>query len=103
MRRSRLSLVVLAAALCLAACSPKTEEATHFNAVDVTGADWGRDFHLTDMNGKPRQLADFKGQVVVLFFGFTQCPDVCPTSMSKLHEVMKQLGSEARAGFVRHA
>lgn len=80
-------------AVSLAGCSP---EQTRFNATDVTGAAWGSDFHLTDAAGKPRQLADFKGKAVALFFGYTQCPDVCPTTMSKLHEVMGQLGDEAK-------
>lgn len=85
-------LRALLLALLLAGCS---QPAPHFNATDVTGADWGRDFHLTDASGKPRQLADFKGKAVVMFFGYTQCPDICPTTMSKLHEAMKQLGDEA--------
>ncbi len=80
-------------AILLAGC---TAETTDFNATDVTGADWGRNFHLSDASGKPRQLADFKGKAVVLFFGYTQCPDICPTTMNKLHEVMKQLGADAK-------
>ena len=87
-----LRVLLLPLVILLAACSP---QAAHFNATDVTGADWGRDFHLTDAGGKPRQLADFKGKAVVMFFGYTQCPDVCPTTMSKLREVMKQLGDDA--------
>lgn len=78
--------------LCLVACSPQVPK---FNATDVTGADWGKNFHLTDASGKPRQLADFKGKAVVLFFGYTQCPDVCPTAMTKLSQVMKLLGDDA--------
>ena len=84
--------MVFGLALLLAGCS---EQSAHFNSTDVTGADWGRDFHLTDPAGKPRQLADFTGRAVVLFFGYTQCPDVCPTTMSKLREVMKALGDDA--------
>jgi protein SCO1/2 len=90
-RARRLVLVVCATAL-LSACSP---EAPRFNATDITGAGWGQDFRLTDASGKPRQLADFRGKAVVLFFGYTQCPDVCPTAMSKLSQVMKELGNEA--------
>lgn len=76
----------------LAACSPSGPK---FQNVDVTGADYGRDFHLIDQNGKPRSLADFRGKVVVIFFGYTQCPDVCPTTMAELAEVMKTLGPKA--------
>jgi protein SCO1/2 len=95
LRRSLLLGLVAGLVMSLAGCSPDSA-AIHFNATDVTGADWGRDFHLTDAAGKPRQLADFKGSAVVVFFGYTQCPDVCPTAMSKLHEVMKQLGDDAK-------
>ena len=87
----RLALAICATAL-LAACSP---EAPRFNATDVTGASWGKDFRLTEASGTPRQLADFRGKAVVLFFGYTQCPDVCPTAMSKLGQVMKELGNDA--------
>ena len=75
----------------LSACSDK---APKFAAIDVTGADYARDFSLTDHNGQARSLKDFKGKVVVLFFGFTQCPDVCPTSMNELAEVKKMLGKD---------
>ncbi|CAG4884508.1 putative Cytochrome oxidase biogenesis protein Sco1/SenC/PrrC, copper metallochaperone [Georgfuchsia toluolica] len=84
--------LLLALAILLAACSP---ESAHFNATDVTGGDWGRDFRLADASGKTRQLADFKGKAVVIFFGYVQCPDVCPTTMNKLREVMEALGGEA--------
>lgn len=77
--------------LLMSACSP----APQFNATDLTGADYGADFALTDHNGKPRHLADFKGQAVVMFFGYTQCPDVCPSNMGVLADVMKQLGTDA--------
>ena len=60
-----------------------------------TGIDYAKDFALTDHNGKPRTLADFKGKVVVMFFGYTQCPDVCPTTMAEMADVMKQLGPQA--------
>jgi len=63
-----------------------------FKATDVTGAEFARDFALTDHNGTPRRLADFKGKVVVMFFGFTHCPDVCPTTLAAMAKVMKQLG-----------
>jgi protein SCO1 len=74
-----------------AACS---EQKPSFQAIDVTGAAYARDFELTDHNGQVRHLADFKGKVVVLFFGYTQCPDVCPTTMAELAEVKKALGKD---------
>lgn len=75
----------------LSACSEKKPA---FSAIDVTGADYAKDFALTDHNGQPRSLKDFAGKVVVLFFGYTQCPDVCPTSMVELVEVKKLLGKD---------
>jgi protein SCO1/2 len=73
------------------ACS---EQKPSFSAIDVTGAAYARDFELTDHNGQLRHLADFKGKVVVMFFGYTQCPDVCPTTMAELAEVKKALGKD---------
>lgn len=75
----------------LVACSA---EKPQFRSIDLTGADYARGFALTDQNGKPRTLQDFAGKVVVVFFGFTQCPDVCPTSMAELAEVKKLLGPD---------
>ncbi|MEX2198042.1 MAG: SCO family protein [Burkholderiales bacterium] len=66
-----------------------------FNAVDVTGADWGRDFQLLDHRGKRRTLADFRGKAVMLFFGFTHCPDVCPTALATLAQARGLLGEDA--------
>lgn len=66
-----------------------------FHGADLSGVDWGRDFALTDHNGKARTLADFRGKALVMFFGYTQCPDVCPTNMSTMREVMDRLGPEA--------
>ena len=66
-----------------------------FKNVDITGADFGKDFQLYDHTGKVRQMADFRGKVVVLFFGYTHCPDVCPTTMGELALVMKELGNDA--------
>ena len=76
----------------LSACS---ESKPKFSSVDVTGASYAKDFELTDHNGKVRHLTDFKGKVVVMFFGYTQCPDVCPTSMAELAEVKKALGADS--------
>ena len=65
-----------------------------FKATDITGATFARDFALTDQSGQPRVLADFKGKVVVVFFGYVQCPDVCPTTLSTLREVREKLGAD---------
>ena len=90
-----LALGLLAVSMMLAGCGEKTAAAPTFQSVDITGATFGRDFALTDHTGKPRTLADFKGKVVVMFFGFTQCPDVCPTTMAEMSAVMKELGPQA--------
>lgn len=79
------------ALLGLTACSP---DKPSFAAIDVTGADYAKDFTLTDHNGQTRRLADFSGKVVIMFFGYTQCPDVCPTSMVEMAEVKKALGKD---------
>jgi len=75
----------------IAACSDSKPQ---FAAIDISGADYAKDFALTDHNGQPRSIKDFAGKVVVLFFGYTQCPDVCPTSMTELAEVKKLLGAD---------
>ncbi|WP_211442845.1 SCO family protein [Collimonas humicola] len=89
-------------ALSLAACGDKSAgnsqemtlspAKTAFNNTDVTGLGYARDFALTDHTGKPRTLADYKGKAVVVFFGYTQCPDVCPTTMVEMANVLKQMG-----------
>ncbi len=79
------------AGLPLAGC---TESKPSFNGVDITGADYARDFRLKDTSGRERTLADFRGKVVVLFFGYAQCPDVCPTTMAEMAEVKRKLGAE---------
>jgi len=88
---SRVALVLLAA-LAAVACGP---EAPKFMASDVTGTSFGRDFSLVDHNGTPRTLADYRGKAVVMFFGYTQCPDFCPTTLAELAEAMKRLGPDA--------
>jgi protein SCO1/2 len=70
------------------------EDKPSFTSIDVTGADYAKDFSLTDHNGKTETLKDFAGKVVVVFFGYTQCPDVCPTSMAELAEIRKALGKD---------
>ena len=75
----------------LCACSP---DKPSFHGTDITGVDYAKDFALTDFNDQPRTLADFKGKAVVVFFGYTQCPDVCPTTMGELVQVKQALGAE---------
>lgn len=65
-----------------------------FHGVDITGADYGRDLALPDAEGKERSLADFKGKVSVIFFGYTQCPDVCPTTMAELAAIKRAMGAD---------
>jgi protein SCO1 len=86
-------LVTLAAVVALGACSDKPD-AVSFHSIDITGADYADGFTLTDHNGQTRTLADFKGKAVVIFFGYTQCPDVCPTSMSELAQARQLLGAD---------
>ncbi|HVY07077.1 MAG TPA: SCO family protein [Burkholderiales bacterium] len=90
---SLLRSFVLCVLLVLAACSNADKPA--FQATDITGADFGRDFSLTDQNGKRRALQDFRGQVVVMFFGYTHCPDVCPTTLAELAGAVRKLGKSA--------
>lgn len=88
---------VLGTLAALAACKPMGEGGASkamFKAVDITGADYAKDFSLPDVDGKTRTMADFKGKAVLVFFGFTQCPDVCPTTMAELAQVKKQLGAD---------
>lgn len=90
------ALVLAAAVAALAACgrtdAPPPEPA--FLATDITGAPWGRDFRLTDHTGRVRTLADFRGKVVAMFFGYTHCPDVCPTTMSDFAMAIRELGAD---------
>ena len=67
-----------------------------FKSTDITGADYGKDFALTDHTGKARTLGDFRGKVVVMFFGYTRCPDVCPITLAELKAVKEQLGEEGK-------
>lgn len=79
---------------CLAACSPEPA-APAFSATDVTGIDYARDFSLVNTSGKPVRLSDYRGKVVAVFFGYTHCPDACPTTMAELANAMKKLGARA--------
>lgn len=87
-----LVLALLAAAL-TGACG--RSDTANFQLTDVTGASFGKALELTDHTGKRRALPDFKGKVVVVFFGFTHCPDVCPTTMAELAAVARELGADA--------
>lgn len=87
--------LLLGVLVVLAGCDT-TAKVEAFKSTDITGANFGKDFHLTDHNGKARSLADFKGKVVVLFFGYTHCPDVCPTTLAEFALVVKQLGLDAK-------
>jgi protein SCO1/2 len=83
---------IVALMLSLTACSPKPE----FKNIDITGSTaFGKDFSLLDPDGKVRTLSDFKGKVVVMFFGYTQCPDVCPTTLTEMQQVMSILGPQS--------
>jgi protein SCO1 len=96
--RARRSLLLGACALAigLTACDKigLASSKAAFSGVDITGAEYARSLSLPDQNGQPRTLADFKGKVVVVFFGYTQCPDVCPTTMVELAQVKKALGKD---------
>jgi protein SCO1 len=102
MKRVVVFPLLLAASLALLACSEKPGSAgsqltlpalsSPFQNTDVTGLDFAGDFVLTDHTGKRRTLADFKGKAVVVFFGYTHCPDVCPTTMAEMAAVMQDLG-----------
>lgn len=85
-------LSMLVTLLMLIACESKPV----FNALDITGIQgYGSDFRLTDHTGKTRSMADFRGRVVLIFFGFTHCPDVCPTTLSDMRQVMQRLDNDA--------
>ncbi|MDP1901643.1 MAG: SCO family protein [Rubrivivax sp.] len=88
-------LIALAlAAWALAGCDRGSPAAAQFKAIDITGAEYARDFDLADADGQRRRLADFKGRIAVVFFGYTQCPDVCPTTLTELAAVKQALGAE---------
>lgn len=97
MRRLMLCAALAAAAGLLVGCDggkPQAAAGGGFKGVDITGAEYARELSLPDVAGQKRVLADFKGKVVVVFFGYTQCPDVCPTTLSELAEVRQQLGAD---------
>lgn len=91
LRATSAPLLATALAPLLVACG---ETKPQFKAIDVTGAEYARDFQLTDHEGRPRTLKDFRGKAVVVFFGYTQCPDVCPTTLSEIAEAKRLLGPD---------
>lgn len=103
--RSLSFILFLISIFSLAACSDRegagssqmilAPASSSFKNTDVTGLGYAKNFTLTDHNGNPRTLADFKGKVVIVFFGFTHCPDVCPTTLAEMADAMKQLGPQA--------
>lgn len=98
MTPTRRSVVLgMAGAALLAGCDRIAGKngAPTFHFTDITGAEFGRKLDLPDVDGKPRSLADWKGKVTVVFFGYTQCPDVCPTTMAELAQIRKLLGDDA--------
>nr|WP_315484392.1 SCO family protein [uncultured Undibacterium sp.] len=89
--QNRRAFLLSALALSLTACK---QNVVSFNSIDITGAAYCRDFKLNDSDGKQQQLADFKGRYVLVFFGFTQCPDICPTALVRAAEVKQKLGKD---------
>jgi protein SCO1/2 len=86
---------LLALALCIGVLIAGCSEPPKFHSTTVTGVDWGKDFALVDHHGKPRRLTDFRGKAVVLFFGYTQCPDICPTTLAAMRDAIGLMGSDA--------
>lgn len=95
MVKTRNLILICVASVAMLACQ-KTPPAPVFQATDITGAAFARDFELPDHNGKTRKLADFRGKVVAVFFGYTHCPDVCPTTLSDFATALKSLGEDAK-------
>jgi protein SCO1/2 len=81
-------------ALWLGGCN-RAEKAPQFALTNITGASFGKELNLLDHNGKPRSLGDFRGKVIAVFFGFTHCPDACPTTLAEMAQVMRELGPDA--------
>ena len=82
----------------LVACGDRqgSPPASPFRSTDISSVDWGRDFHLTDHHGQPRSLADFQGKAVMIFFGYTHCPDVCPTTLAQMAQARAKLGPDGQ-------
>jgi protein SCO1/2 len=93
-RRLTLSVALSAVAVSVLGLSGCTDPKVAFKGVDITGADYAKELNLSDQNGQVRKIKDFSGKLVVVFFGYTQCPDVCPTTMQELAEVKRLLGAD---------
>ena len=93
-RRTMLATLSLLGISCMPLSACKRPLA-NFNGIDITGADYGSNFHLTGHDGKPYTLSQFKGKYVMLFFGYTQCPDICPTALTRALAIRQQLGADA--------
>ena len=85
----------LAALLTMALLSGCTDKKARFHSMDVTGADWGQTYSLTDLNGERREPKDFEGKVTAVFFGFLYCPDACPNHLTKMVALKERLGNDA--------
>ncbi len=85
----------LALSMLVAGCGPSAPSKSAFQGTDITGVDWGKDFNLIDHTGQRRSLVDFHGKAVAIFFGYTHCPDVCPTTLGEMAQTLKQLGKDA--------
>ena len=94
-RRKAISLLVATPLLALGLLAGCTPAEPVFKSTDISGTSYGKTLRLTDHHGQERTLADFKGKVVTIFFGYTQCPDVCPTALSGMSTVMQELGPDA--------
>ena len=93
---SRIKLLLITVAITMVYGCKQPEPQQSFISTDVAGADFAKNFHLTDHAGQPRTLSDFKGKVVVLFFGYIHCPDICPRTLSNLASVIERLGPDGR-------
>jgi len=97
-RRFLVAAAAGGATVLVAACSPAIEPSSSFRGTDITGAQWARGFELTDHSGRRRTLADFKGNGILLFFGYTNCPGPCPTALAEMAQVVKQVGADRMQG-----
>jgi protein SCO1/2 len=89
------ALMVAVLALALSACGERSAgPAPAFKSTDISAVEWGRDFHLLDHHGNSRSIADFKGKVVLLFFGYTHCPDLCPTTIADMARAVASMGPD---------
>ena len=93
-RRLSLSVALSAVTLSVLGLTACMDPKAAFKGVDITGADYAKELNLPDQNGQVRKIKDFSGKLVVVFFGYTQCPDVCPTTMAEMAEVKKLLGKD---------